>query len=64
MAEPFKGEARKGGHTDEVVEDAEAVWVFAVLDIEQGADLGGCERDVLVPKHDLGQRRTDGQSRV
>jgi hypothetical protein len=38
---------------DEVVEDPEALRVLAGLDIDEGADLGGGEGDVLVAHDDL-----------
>eukprot|EP00951_Prasinocladus_malaysianus_P020531 scaffold168119_cov23-Prasinocladus_malaysianus.AAC.1 len=37
----------------EVVEDAQPLGVFALLDLKQRADLGGGEGDVVVPDHDL-----------
>lgn len=43
----------RGKDLDEVVEDAEALGVLAGLDVDEGADLGGGEGDVLVPHHDL-----------
>jgi hypothetical protein len=42
-----------GANLDEVVEDAEALWVLAGLDVDEGSDLGGGEGDVLVAHDDL-----------
>jgi hypothetical protein len=38
---------------NEVVEDAQALGVFAGLHVQQAADLGGLKADVLVPQHNL-----------
>jgi hypothetical protein len=43
----------RGKDLDEVVEDAEALRVLAGLDVDEGANLGGGEGDVLVAHNNL-----------
>lgn len=38
---------------NEIVEASQALGILAVVDVDERADLGGCERDVLVAHHDL-----------
>ena len=40
-------------YLDKVVEDSEPVWVFALIDLLQGAKLGCFERNVLLTKHNF-----------
>jgi hypothetical protein len=42
-----------GNYLHEVVEDAQTLRILAGLDIDEGADLGGGEGDVLVPHDNL-----------
>merc|ERR550525_814916 len=51
--EPDEGEHQALQILNQVVETAETVRVSRLVDINQAADLAGCERDVLVPNHNL-----------
>eukprot|EP00303_Exanthemachrysis_gayraliae_P006915 CAMPEP_0206007436 /NCGR_PEP_ID=MMETSP1464-20131121/5763_1 /ASSEMBLY_ACC=CAM_ASM_001124 /TAXON_ID=119497 /ORGANISM="Exanthemachrysis gayraliae, Strain RCC1523" /LENGTH=201 /DNA_ID=CAMNT_0053380931 /DNA_START=213 /DNA_END=815 /DNA_ORIENTATION=- len=51
--QPDEGEHQGLEVLDQIVEHAEALGVLALLHVQEGPDLGGHERDVLLAQHDL-----------